>query len=129
MEGDPKEKVKNIFQIHASAYWSTHHVFGKTHSSRKKGLSKRFLDLLVINTLLPFLFCYYRSYGLHKSDELISWAASIKAEKNSTISAFFSLGVPVSSALDSQALMQLKNQYCDQKKCLACSFGHDLIQT
>ena len=129
VEGDPKENVKNIFQIHASAYWSTHHVFGKTHSSRKKGLSKRFLDLLVINTLLPFLFCYYRSYGLHKSEELISWAASIKAEKNSTISAFFSLGIPVSSALDSQALMQLKNQYCDQKKCLTCSFGHDLIQT
>ncbi len=129
IEGDPKENIEKVFCINTSAYWSTHHVFGKTHTSRKKGLSKSFLDLLVINTLIPFLFCYYKAQGTDKTDELIAWAASIKAESNSTIKAFSSLGLQATSALDSQALLQLKNQYCNQKKCLSCSFGHGFIQT
>jgi|TARA_A100001011_G_scaffold159937_1_gene168307 hypothetical protein len=104
-------------------------VFGKSHTSRKKGLSKSFLDLLVNNTLIPFLFSYYKAQGTDKTDELIPWAASIKAESNSTTKAFSSLGLQATSALDSQALLQLKNQYCNEKKCLSCSFGHGFIQT
>lgn len=76
-----------------------------------------------------FLFCYYKAHGIDKTDELISWASSIKPESNSTIRAFSSLGVNAASALYSQALLQLKNRYCDQKKCLSCSFGQEFIQT
>ena len=94
-----------------SNYWSTHHVFGKEHSKRNKGLIKSFLDLLIINTLIPFLFCYYKAHGINKTDDLISWASSIQVESNSTIRAFSSLAVSAVSALDSQALLELKNAY------------------
>jgi hypothetical protein len=129
LEGDPQKIVEEVFRVSTSDYWSTHHVFGKEHAKRNKGLSKSFLDLLIINTLIPYLFCYYKAHGINKTDELISWASSIQAESNSTIRAFSSLGVSAASALDSQALLQLKNAYCDQKKCLSCSFGQEFIQS
>ena len=123
VEGEPQKNVEEVFSVGTSDYWSTHHVFGKEHSKRNKGLSKSFLDLLIINNLIPFLFCYYKAHGINKTDNLISWASSIQAESNSTIRAFSSYGVSAVSALDSQALLELKNAYCDQKKCLSCSFG------
>ena len=129
LEGDPQKTVEEVFRLSTSDYWSSHHVFGKEHAKRNKGLSKSFLDLLIINTLIPYLFCYYKAHGINKTDELISWASSIQAESNSTIRAFSSLGVSAASALDSQALLQLKNAYCDQKKCLSCSFGQEFIQS
>lgn len=129
IEGEPQKNVEQLFHVSASNYCSTHHVFGKEHTKRNKGLSKSFLDLLIINTLIPFLFCYYKAHGINKIDDLISWASSVQAESNSTIRAFSSLGVSAASALDSQALLQLKNTYCDQKKCLSCSFGQEFIQT
>lgn len=96
-----------MFCVNTLAYWSTHHGFGKSHTSRKKGLSKSLFDLLVINSLIPFLFSYYKAQGTYKTDELIAWGA-IKAESNSTIKAFSSLGLQATSAIDSQALLQLK---------------------
>jgi hypothetical protein len=129
VEGDPQKNAEKVFRAGTSDYWSTHHVFGKEHTKRKKGLSKSFLDLLIINTLIPFLFCYYKAHGINKTDDLILWASSIQAEMNSTIRAFSSMGVGAASALDSQALLQLKNEYCNYKKCLSCSFGQEFIQT
>ena len=129
VEGDAQKNVEEVFRVGTSDYWSTQHVFGKSHAKQNKVLTKSLLDLLIINTLIPFLFCYYKAHGINKTDELISWASSIQAEMNSTIRAFSSLGVHATSALDSQALLQLKSQYCEHKRCLSCSFGQEFIQT
>lgn len=129
VEGDAQKNVEEVFRVGTSDYWSTHHVFGKSHAKQNKVLTKSFLDLLIINMLIPFLFCYYKAHGINKTDELISWASSIQAEMNSTIRAFSTLGVHATSALDSQALLQLKSQYCEHKRCLSCSFGQEFIQT
>lgn len=129
VEGDAHKNVEEVFRVGTSDYWSTQHVFGKSHAKQNKVLTKSLLDLLIINTLIPFLFCYYKAHGINKTDELISWASSIQAEMNSTIRAFSSLGVHATSALDSQALLQLKSQYCEHKRCLSCSFGQEFIQT
>ena len=114
VEGNPQKNVEEVFRVSTSDYWSTHHVFGKEHTKRNKRLTRSLLDLLIINTLIPFLFCYYKAHGIDKTDELILWASSIKPESNSTIRVFSSLGVSAASALDSQALLQLKKRYCDQ---------------
>ena len=129
VEEDAQKNVEEVFRVGTSDYWSTQHVFGKSHAKQNKVLTKSLLDLLIINTLIPFLFCYYKAHGINKTDELISWASSIQAEMNSTIRAFSSLGVSAASALDSQALLQLKSQYCEHKRCLSCSFGQEFIQT
>ena len=118
-----------FFEVEASPFWHTHYVFGKENVKRKKVLAASFIDLLTINTLIPFLFCYYKANGVEKIEDFIHWASSLKPESNGIIRAFSSLGISTASALDSQALLQLKHYYCEEKKCLSCSFGHELIQS
>jgi hypothetical protein len=84
---------------------------------------------LIINTVIPFLFCHNKAYALAKTDLLMDWAHSIKAEQNSQVAKFKSLGLQIQSALDSQAVLQLKTHYCTPRKCLQCAFGHQFFQT
>jgi Arc/MetJ-type ribon-helix-helix transcriptional regulator len=92
-------------------------------------LGKRSIDLILINTVAPFLVAYGRYKGdsdfMERALELLQ---KVAPEKNSMIKQWNDLKVKAKNALDSQALLQLKKQYCDKKRCLECHFGHQLLQ-
>lgn len=90
-------------------------------------MSDAFVELLKINTLIPLYFCYEKARGNDPSEKTIEWIRAVKKEKNSLVDGFVGLGAKVESALDSQALIQLKKNYCDPKKCLLCAVGVHLI--
>lgn len=121
--GSEKIGVDGLRQIGVSDFWKTHYSFLKESSKRKKRLSPWFIELLLINTLLPFYFCYQKAMGKDPSEEVIDRIRSLPAEKNAFTRGFQSIAVGVEDALDSQALIQLKQQYCEQKKCLLCPAG------
>lgn len=123
------EDLYKLLDVGVSDYWCTHFVFGKTTQSSAKKLTPSFKSLLVINTLIPFLFCYYKAYGMSKTHILMDWACELKAEQNSVVKKFKTLGLQIQSALDSQAVLQLKKHYCQPKKCLQCALGHELFQS
>ena len=52
----------------------------------------------------------------------------ITEENNSITKGFTSLGIENKNAFDSQALIQLKNEYCNQKRCLECAVGNKLLR-
>lgn len=86
-------------------------------------------DLLIINTLCPFLF----AYGSYKDDAVLRQRAfdfleQLKPEDNAIIRNWRSCGLSVENASDSQALIQLKREYCDAKKCLRCRFGYEYLK-
>ena len=60
-------------------------------------------------------------------ERAIQWLEKIKAENNITIRHFTALGIKPENAMQSQALLQLKNEYCDNKRCLECRIGHFLL--
>jgi hypothetical protein len=87
------------------------------------------IDNIIINTVVPILFCY----GLHHDEEVykekaIRWLEEISPEKNSITKGFESLSYSNKSAFDSQAFIQLKNEYCIKKLCLQCAVGNSLIR-
>ena len=123
------QDLYKLLDVGVSDYWRTHFVFGKPTKPRPKKLTPSFKSLLVINTLIPFLFCYYKAYGLYNTELLMDWASDFKPEKNSVVDKFKTLGLHLQSALDSQAVLQLKNHYCQPKKCLQCAFGHAFFQS
>lgn len=87
------------------------------------------LNLLLINTVIPFLY----AYGIHKADERLCDRATrfleaLKAEDNHIIRMWSGAGLPVSTAADSQALLQLQKEYCDRKDCLRCRFGYEYLK-
>lgn len=122
-----KEKIYGLFKIRASSYWDTHFNFGKESKKSPKSISKKFVDLLIINTIIPVRFCYLRNKGNYNSDSLLSLIQNIDEEKNSIIDNFRHLDVPVNSAFESQSLLQLYNNYCTRNKCLQCAVGAKLL--
>lgn len=124
------EDFYELFKVSTSEYWETHYTFQKKSSKTStKIVSKAFVDLLLINTILPIKFSYARQKGEALDSEIIKIASAITSEKNSIIKAFNSLKKVSKSSLDSQALIQLKTEYCDNNKCLKCAIGNTLIST
>jgi len=121
------EDFYTLFRIQASQYWDTHYSFSKSHKSQVKKLSKSFIDLLLINTIIPIKFAYGRFTGQEDQEALFALMRQLKPEKNTIISRFDTLGAQAEQALDTQALLQLKKSYCDQQQCLKCGIGNWLM--
>lgn len=124
METETLQGVRDILKGGTSEYWLTHYTFGGSSPSRPKTLSNTSLDLLIINTVVTFLY----AYGLHKGNRVLcaragSFLEELKAENNYITRMWEQCGMKASNAADSQALIQLKKEYCDKKKCLYCRIG------
>lgn len=124
----PRE-LKDFFRVPASAFWDTHYNFLRPSPHRKKQLGENALNMLLINTVVPLMFAYglYHQMDEHKARAL-RLLASIPPEQNSIISLFSQVGMKPRNAGDTQALIQLKRNYCEQKKCLYCRLGFQLLK-
>lgn len=116
-----------LFQVSSNEYWTNHFVFGKESSSTVKRLTPNFIDLLIINTIVPIKFYYAISLGNDNSDVLLSLITELGMEQNSIIANFEKLGIHGSNAMKSQGLLQLYNRYCVNNKCLQCALGTQLL--
>lgn len=129
METETLQGVRDILKGGTSEYWLTHYTFGGSSPSRPKTLSNTSLDLLIINTVMTFLY----AYGLHKGNRVLcaragSFLEELKAENNYITRMWEQCGMKASNAADSQALIQLKKEYCDKKKCLYCRIGYEYLK-
>ncbi len=128
VELDDLHEIRELFRVQSSDYWDTHYRFNKLSPKRTKALGDSAFHNILINTVVPFLFVYGEYHNRQNlKDKALEFLEKIPAEHNSILSNWKKLGVPVRSAFDSQALIQLKNNYCTPKKCLNCHLGIKLI--
>jgi hypothetical protein len=128
IENKSLTNIYTIFNVAASTYWENHYLFDKASNRKSKKLSKGFIDLLVINTLIPLQFAYSRSIGLAIGEDLIDLLKEIAPEKNTIIDKFNFFGLKSANAFETQALLQLKNEYCAKNSCLECAIGMELMK-
>lgn len=121
------EQFYELFNVQTSAYWKTHYTFHKKSKPITKKISKAFVDLIVINTIIPLQFCYAKHRGEDINAGLVDIANQIKTEKNRVVDAFNALKKVSNTSLESQALIQLKLEYCDKNQCLQCALGNQLL--
>ncbi len=121
-------EIYDLFEITTSEFWETHYTFEKESPKRMKKLTKSFIDLLLINTIIPLKFVYLKHIGKLDESVILSLIQQLKPEKNSIIDTFNSLKIKSNNAFESQALLQLKNEYCTQQKCLQCAIGNSLLK-
>ena len=119
----------NLLQTRSDGYWHTHYVFNTPSVPCEKRIGAGSLNLILINTVIPMLY----AYGMHRGSEDLCERAtgfleSLKAENNHITRMWEQCGLSVSSAVDSQALIQLKKQYCDRRDCLRCKFGYEYLK-
>ena len=129
IECETLDELKNVLKSQVTPYWETHYTFGSTSPKNEKHLSYGSINLLMINTAIPMLF----AYGRHTTKEVLcdkafDFLEQLKAENNHIIRMWQQVGLPVKTAGDSQALIQLKKEYCDKKECLRCRFGYEYLR-
>lgn len=121
------EEIYELFQVSTSEFWQRHFTFEKASRDSRKSLTKSFIDLLLINTIIPLRFCFLKHHGKHASEWCLLMAQKIASEQNAIIKAFNNLKPVSDSALSSQALIQLKTEYCDKNRCMSCAIGNSLL--
>ena len=154
-EAKDVDEAKALFDVAASGYWETHWRFNQRlpqrerlpqcdsptsdngvvglsyHGSRKtpKHLGTATADILIINAVVPLLFCYGK---LHKDESFcetaLQFLEAIEAEDNAIIRHFAQCGIAAQNAMQTQALLHLYNMYCKRKRCLECRLGHVLMR-
>ncbi len=116
-----------IFHAETSDYWRDHYTFGKVSKSSKKRSTKSFIDLLLINTIIPLKFAYQKIHGKMDEGLLLGLAMALGPEKNNIISKFDEIDTTTKNAFESQSRLQLYNEYCSKNQCLRCKIGTALL--
>lgn len=116
-----------LFKVSTSEFWTDHYTFSKASKSTKKILTDSFIDLLLLNTILPLKFSYANHLGQSMDTLILSIVQDISSEKNGIVNTFNSIKSVSKTAMQSQALIQLKTEYCDKNKCLQCAIGNSLL--
>lgn len=122
-------QLRTVLSTAVSPYWQRHYIFGGESKASKKALSVASRDVLILNTVIPVLFAYGRH--LHREEwcnRAFQLLEELKAEDNHIVRMWQTCGLAVSHAGDTQALIQLKNEYCDRKGCLKCRIGYAYLK-
>lgn len=125
----PKDIVKS-WQVTANDYWHYHYLFDQPSPFKKKALGQTMVENCMINTLAVIVF----AYGLYHREDVytqkaLRWLEALSAEQNTITKGFAGLGVAIQTAFDSQAVIELRNNYCNHKKCLQCAAGSAILKS
>ena len=128
-EAKTVKEISQWFDVTANDYWHYHYRFDELSAFKMKKLGAAMIDNIIINTIVPVLFAYgnYHDEQMYK-DKALKWLESTAAESNSITKGFLQLGIENKTAYDSQALIELKNEYCNKKRCIECSVGSAILK-
>jgi hypothetical protein len=125
---DNEQRLRSLFTVELSEYWKTHYTFGKPspRNEKKPGMSS--ISILLINVVVPMLFaCGKKKNDPELTEKALHLLETTAAEQNYIVTQFVRAGIKVANACDTQALIQLKREYCEKKKCIYCRIGHRLL--
>ena len=127
-EASNLQEIRQIFTLTASDYWNNHYTFNKLSVYRPKMFGDEIFRLVVINVIVPFYFLFGDNQNkLTLKDRALEILEQLPAENNRLIDRWAEAGISAENALESQALLQLQHNYCEQKRCLDCTIGHKII--
>ena len=121
--------VKEFINVTANDYWHYHYLFDEISEYKPKQMGTQITENIIINTIVPVLF----AYGIYTNEEqfknkAVAWLSGTKAENNVITKHWQSFGVTNLNGLESQALIELKNNYCDARRCLDCAVGNAILK-
>ena len=121
-------QLQELFSVTASGFWDDHFLFGKTSPHRPKIMGAYSIRLVILNLVIPFLFFYGSEKGINEyKDRGMLMLENLPGEINAELDHWKKLGMPVANTMSTQALIQLKTNYCDNKRCLECRIGNKLL--
>lgn len=130
VENLPVERLKTKLSVQADPYWENHYHFGKeTILPHSVALGDAAVSLLVVNTVVPYLFARYRFFGNEDQMEgALAMLEELPFENNKRTRDYAHTPFPRQNAMDSQALLELSQYYCSPKRCLECAIGERIVR-
>ncbi|MFN0214844.1 MAG: DUF2851 family protein [Saprospiraceae bacterium] len=129
LEANSLRELENLFDLQPAEYWQDHYQFDRLSMKKHKMLGRGFIHLIIINTLVPFLFHYGKTKGLENYQKrAIALLEALPPESNTIVTTWDNLGATALNAFQAQALIQLKTRYCDTKRCLECNIGNWILK-
>ena len=129
IKADSLGELRNLLQAQASSYWQTHYRFGKLTKTHGGHVGPATIDHILINTIAPLLFVYGKRKQLQTfCDRSITLLQSLPAERNAIIQHWRATNLKIENAASTQALLELKQEFCNRKKCLSCNIGTQLLK-
>lgn len=129
LEQDDPYVLRAALDVEAEGYWLDHYRFDHLASASVKRLGSSAVDGVIINSIVPFLYAMKRLRGHDASAErALAFLRSLPAERNTVTEGWEALGIRTDNAARSQALLELKNHYCVQRRCLSCVIGVELLK-
>ena len=129
LEARTPGEIKAFFRISPSDYWRTHYCFGRSSIEKAKPMGENAVQIILINTVVPLFFTYARQRAMPQyAARAMRLLETIPGERNNVVETFHRAGFEVRNAGDSQALIQLRREYCDKKRCLLCRIGFQLLK-
>ncbi len=128
LEKEDANQLRLFFHINASEYWQTHYTFGKPSNKKTKFPGDTSINTILINTVAPILFAYGKKNNIEKyCVQALAILENLKPERNSIVTEFKKHGITPINAADTQSLIQLRKEYCNQRKCLYCKIGYQIL--
>ncbi len=129
LECNGEKELRTLFSVKLSGFWANHYTFsGAPCETDCSALSYGSIDIILINTVAPLYYAYgIKTDSYEMTDRAIELLESLRPERNSIVATFTAAGIKCPDALTSQALIQLRREYCDAHKCLYCKIGHRLL--
>ncbi len=123
-------EIRQMLAVTANDYWQTHYKFGEESAHKPKQLGAEMMNNIIINTVVPVVFAYGMAHSLPAlKEKALNWLDNAEPELNTITRGWKDLGIPNKSAADSQALLHLKNKYCNKKHCLQCAIGNAILKS
>lgn len=123
-----EKALRELFSVELTGYWATHYALGKESDMGARAMGNKSIDIVLINTVAPLYYAYSEINGNYEMGErAVSLLEQLPPERNSVIDAWNRAGIATPDALSTQAMLQLKREYCDARKCIYCKFGHHLL--
>jgi len=128
-ETSSASELKKFFEVTANDFWHYHYQFKESSAFKQKKVGTSMSENIIINTVAPLLFSYGTNYNDNSyKAKAVRCLQEIPAEKNLITKGFKELHIENKTAMDSQALIELKNEYCNKKRCLECSIGNAILR-
>lgn len=121
--------IESLLKSGISEYWETHYNFGTTSIKKQKNIGNFSIYITIINTIVPFIFAYGKYKDIDElKEKAISILQKLNAENNTVIKKWIELGVYPKNAFQTQAVLQLNNEYCNKYNCLNCNIGFKILK-
>jgi hypothetical protein len=128
-EASTAGSIKKLFEVTANDYWHYHYHFDEVSAFKKKKTGETMVDNIIINTVAPVLFAYGNYHHENRfKEKAIQCLEELQAEKNLITKGFKALKIESKNAGDSQSLIELKNEYCNKRRCLECAIGNAILR-